>query len=92
MLGWQRWVQEQHFHGIYRCVVSRFGDVNYCSSGEKEELPPTPFMPTMKWASERSWEVAEREVGGCEEAGLWIDWGQRDQFFQCGSTRQPQCD
>lgn len=51
---------------VYRCV-RRFGDdvrVNYCSSGEKEELPPIPCIPTTKWPSGRSWEVAEREVVG----------------------------
>lgn len=68
------WVQE-HFHDIYRCV-QRFGDAaraNYCGSGEKEELAPIPSISTMEWPSGRSREVAEREVGGCEEKGIWID-------------------
>lgn len=51
---------------VYRCVQRFGGDVrvNYCSSGEKEELPPIPCIPTLKWPSGRSWEVAEREVVG----------------------------
>lgn len=63
--------------------MQRSGDdarVNYCSSGEKEELPPTPCLPTIKCPSRRSWEVAEREFGGCEEMGLWTDGDKGTSF------------